>query len=206
MTSSRTERKRQREIRQLRKEITWLERFYDPASRRRRSRLERRYRELTQGLGWSDKQWEGLKKKYDYRCLSCLKKGLDLEADHVEPIVLGGENHIGNIQPLCKPCNFKKNRARYGHDFRPQNVREWRRKIRGRCIVGSAIPTRQCKNLAVEDEKYCRVHLRQHQRDMCELALELRNELVKARRSGDTQRIQSLQPQLDSIAKYLPQK
>lgn len=205
MTTSRTEGKLEQEIRRLSQEIAWLGRFYDPASRRRLSHLQRKYRELTQGPGWTDKQWEALQKKYDYRCLSCLKKGLNLEPDHVVPIVLGGEHHITNIQPLCKPCNFKKNRVGYDHDFRPSNIRKWRREIRGRCIVGSAFPTRQCKNLALEDGKYCRVHQRQHEKEMRELAIELKRELAKARCSGDKHRAESLKAQVDSIAKYMPQ-
>jgi len=40
---------------------------------------------------------------------------------------------------------------------------------------------------------------------MGELAVELKSELIKAQRSSDTQRIQFLKGQIESIAKYLPQ-
>ena len=47
---------------------------------------------------------------YENRCLCC-RETFDahaLEADHVTPIALGGDNTIFNLQPLCQPCNRRK--------------------------------------------------------------------------------------------------
>jgi len=55
-------------------------------------------------------QWEELKKKYNYTCLSCNKKEpeIKLTEDHVVPLSKGGSDYIENIQPLCRKCNSKK--------------------------------------------------------------------------------------------------
>lgn len=125
---------------------------------RRQRRLRRRLLEKLQGPGWTPQQWETLVRKYHHRCVCCRKKGLQLEPDHVEPIEKGGAHHITNIQPLCKRCNMRKG-ARY-HDYRPRDVREWEREIRGQCRYGSLTPQR-CKRLAVEGASFCSVHKRE---------------------------------------------
>lgn len=55
-------------------------------------------------------EWDSLKEKCGFRCVCCLQKEPDikLEADHIEPIALGGTNYITNIQPLCRRCNARK--------------------------------------------------------------------------------------------------
>lgn len=55
-------------------------------------------------------EWERKKKKYFYTCPRCGKSEpqIILTVDHIIPISLGGWNTIGNIQPLCLPCNLKK--------------------------------------------------------------------------------------------------
>jgi 5-methylcytosine-specific restriction endonuclease McrA len=98
---------------------------------RRQRRLKRQLLEKVQGPGWTDEQWQALKRKYHHRCVCCRKKGLQLEPDHVKPIENGGAHHINNIQPLCKPCNMRKG-ARLA-DYRPRDVRQWERDIRGQC-------------------------------------------------------------------------
>jgi 5-methylcytosine-specific restriction endonuclease McrA len=57
------------------------------------------------------REWEDLKKKYDYTCLRCKKQEPEivLTIDHVKPLVLGGTNTIDNAQPLCGVCNSRKN-------------------------------------------------------------------------------------------------
>src|SRR3990167_9518703 len=55
-------------------------------------------------------EWKWLKEKYFNLCLACFKRGseIKLTQDHIVPISKGGKNIIGNIQPLCKPCNSTK--------------------------------------------------------------------------------------------------
>ncbi len=64
-------------------------------------------------------QWEELKKKYNYTCLSCHRSEpeISISADHIIPLSKGGTNDIGNIQPLCINCNCKKHTSTI--DYRP---------------------------------------------------------------------------------------
>ena len=74
-------------------------------SRRRESR-ERSTRQL---LGHHEEwEWLELLSRYRYRCARCRMKR-PLERDHIVPLSRGGNDLIGNIQPLCHRCNCKKN-------------------------------------------------------------------------------------------------
>jgi hypothetical protein len=64
----------------------------------------RRARLKGNGGTWRPEQFAALCAKYKHRCLKCGKKR-KLTPDHVRPICLGGRNTIGNLQPLCLPCN-----------------------------------------------------------------------------------------------------
>ncbi|MDR0248239.1 MAG: HNH endonuclease [Oscillospiraceae bacterium] len=47
----------------------------------------------------------------NYVCLCCGKaqrKGVPLNADHIRPIAMGGNNAVSNLQTLCKQCNAVK--------------------------------------------------------------------------------------------------
>lgn len=59
---------------------------------------------------YTSKQWAALKKRYNYRCLACgkVEPEIQLTVDHIVPLILGGANNIGNIQPLCHRCNSRK--------------------------------------------------------------------------------------------------
>ena len=130
---------------------------------RRQRRLKRQLLEKTQGPGWTADQWEAVKRKYHYRCVCCRRKGLNLEPDHVDPIDKRGAHRITNIQPLCKPCNMKKS-ARY-KDYRPNDVHQWEREIRGLCRFGT-LTTKPCQRLAVDGTLFCNVHRRDSDRKM----------------------------------------
>lgn len=56
---------------------------------------------------FTDEEFRDLCKSYDNKCLCCGKQRR-LAADHVVPLVKGGDNTIENIQPLCKSCNSSK--------------------------------------------------------------------------------------------------
>ena len=59
---------------------------------------------------FTDKEWFALCAKYNYTCLSCLKREPEiiLTIDHIVPISKGGTGDIDNIQPLCLSCNCSK--------------------------------------------------------------------------------------------------
>lgn len=62
----------------------------------------------------TEEEWQDLKAFYDFKCLKCGKREPDIKLtrDHVIPLTEGGSDDISNIQPLCAPCNSKKN-SRY---------------------------------------------------------------------------------------------
>lgn len=57
---------------------------------------------------FTEQQWLKLCAKYDHRCLRCNRRR-KLTPDHIVPVSKGGTSNIGNIQPLCQPCNSSKN-------------------------------------------------------------------------------------------------
>jgi hypothetical protein len=77
---------------------------------------------LKRGVGGfhTNKEWENLKKKYNYCCAKCgisekelteLWKNTNfykLTRDHIKPTSRGGTDDISNIQPLCISCNASK--------------------------------------------------------------------------------------------------
>lgn len=74
---------------------------------------KRRARKAASGGAFTAVEWANLKYHYAHTCLSCGRREPDisLTADHIVPLVAGGTGDIGNIQPLCKRCNFKKHTA-----------------------------------------------------------------------------------------------
>ncbi len=80
----------------------------------------RRAKKLSNGGNFTDKEWQDLKKFYDYRCLCCNKSEPEIKVtvDHVIPVTLGGSNDVHNIQPLCLICNLSKGTKII--DYRPK--------------------------------------------------------------------------------------
>jgi 5-methylcytosine-specific restriction endonuclease McrA len=68
---------------------------------------KRRTAKTKAGGAYTSAQWVALCDKYKNRCLCCDKKK-KLTPDHVLPVSKGGTSNIGNIQPLCGPCNSSK--------------------------------------------------------------------------------------------------
>lgn len=70
----------------------------------------RRARKLNAGGSFTRTEFKALCTATGNRCLCCGQAvGLaKLTADHIVALVAGGHNGIGNIQPLCMPCNKAK--------------------------------------------------------------------------------------------------
>ncbi len=79
----------------------------EPIILKESSQCKRKRRELQQGIGWSEDEWNQLLEQWNYQCLKCGNSG-KLVADHVIPLFRGGEHSINNIQPLCSECNLRK--------------------------------------------------------------------------------------------------
>lgn len=85
-------------------------------------RHARRARKARNGGRFTQMQWRLLKARYHYTCLCCGERepAIKLSPDHVIPLAKGGGNDIGNIQPLCGPCNRRKYLATT--DYRPAEL------------------------------------------------------------------------------------
>lgn len=76
----------------------------------RANAARRRTRKTKAGGSYTVAEWQALKAKYNDTCLCCGRREpiIKLTADHVIPVIKGGSSEIGNIQPLCLPCNKSK--------------------------------------------------------------------------------------------------
>lgn len=103
---------------------------YNAAYRREHKDRYRSYQNARRALavGSSERhtweEWLKLKEECGYACLRCGAREpiISLTADHVIPLRLGGSDGIGNIQPLCKPCNSSKHTDMT--DYRPSVIEE----------------------------------------------------------------------------------
>lgn len=71
-----------------------------------------RYARLKKAEGsFTVQEWFDKKKVFNYKCAICKTPETEakLTKDHIIPLTKGGSNCINNIQPLCQPCNSKKN-------------------------------------------------------------------------------------------------
>jgi len=78
----------------------------------KRYSYKRAYRAKKYGNGGmhTKKEFESLKKRSDNTCLRCFRQEpqITLTEDHILPLSKGGDDSIGNIQPLCSLCNSTK--------------------------------------------------------------------------------------------------
>jgi len=64
--------------------------------------------------------WDALRKQVledEPLCRMCTAKGrvkLAVDVDHIKPKAKGGDDDLGNLQPLCKPCHKAKSAADAG--------------------------------------------------------------------------------------------
>jgi 5-methylcytosine-specific restriction endonuclease McrA len=56
----------------------------------------------------TEAEWMALLTRHGGRCAIC-GSTKRIERDHIMPLSRGGTDDIGNIQPLCKTCNCRKN-------------------------------------------------------------------------------------------------
>ena len=70
----------------------------------------RRLKRIREYHSVTDLEWAALCEWFGDRCLCCGATG-HLTRDHVIPIVLGGKDHLTNVQPLCSTCNLSKGTA-----------------------------------------------------------------------------------------------
>jgi 5-methylcytosine-specific restriction endonuclease McrA len=60
------------------------------------------------GAGFSSENWSQVLDEFGNRCAYCLKSGVTLTRDHVQPLVHGGSHDPSNIIPACRSCNSRK--------------------------------------------------------------------------------------------------
>jgi 5-methylcytosine-specific restriction endonuclease McrA len=88
----------------------------NPDRFKQRARVNLHRRRAVEGE-FTPEEWLALCEKYGNRCLACGRGDLPLTVDHVIPISAGGTNWITDVQPLCGPCNSKKQQKII--DYRP---------------------------------------------------------------------------------------
>jgi 5-methylcytosine-specific restriction endonuclease McrA len=83
------------------------------------AQVRRRARKRAAAGSHTVAEWRALVRTFEGRCVCCGKHcGFSkLTEDHVIPLDWGGSNDIGNIQPLCNPCNARKGN-RHATDYR----------------------------------------------------------------------------------------
>lgn len=58
----------------------------------------------------SEAEWKAVKADFGDACAYCLVSGVELQIEHLQPLVKGGEHARSNIVPACRECNQSKNR------------------------------------------------------------------------------------------------
>ena len=83
----------------------------------------RRTRKTQAGGSYTAAEFLALCDHYGNKCLCCGRDDVRLTADHITPVAKGGTSNIDNIQPLCQPCNTRKNDKTI--DYRPSKGFGW---------------------------------------------------------------------------------
>ena len=71
-------------------------------------KLKRREQFKANGGSHTANEWRMLCELRNWCCAACGRK-CPLTKDHIVPVTEGGGDDISNIQPLCGPCNSRKN-------------------------------------------------------------------------------------------------
>jgi 5-methylcytosine-specific restriction endonuclease McrA len=87
-------------------------RFNDEAGLSQALRRSEEYRML----------WPYIVSHYGGKCMACGDPAVCF--DHVVPLAMGGDNTVGNGQPLCRACNTRKGNGDRARDYRPDKG-EW---------------------------------------------------------------------------------
>lgn len=70
----------------------------------------------TRGTTWQAIRAKVMKRD-NYLCVECARQGRSYpgcEVDHIKPLMLGGKDHLSNLQLLCKPCHKEKTKGEGG--------------------------------------------------------------------------------------------
>lgn len=58
--------------------------------------------------GLASAEWDAIVECFGSACAYCLRAGVRLTRDHVEPLDRGGLDEPGNVVPACRACNSSK--------------------------------------------------------------------------------------------------
>lgn len=91
-------------------EVYWE---YRTEYKRERARLASNIRNIRLRIARSKathtkQEWKELCDRTGNICVAC-RASTKLTKDHIIPIIDGGTDGIDNLQPLCSPCNTRKN-------------------------------------------------------------------------------------------------
>lgn len=79
----------------------------DNPERMRAIRRKRKGQLKGQRFEFTERDWRRMKHRYHYRCAYCGQKR-ELIREHIYPLARGGRHSVGNILPVCSPCNSSK--------------------------------------------------------------------------------------------------
>ncbi len=105
---------------------------------RKATKIRRRVREHATYGEWSWSDFMRVARKFNYCCAYCGQKPERLDPDDVVPLSKGGPNIIGNLLPVCAPCNSDK---------RDSSLDEWTERLANAGLT-------RATSWAPEDKRY----------------------------------------------------